>query len=50
MDDLDGWLAIGEGREFTVKKTGTLEFAVNDNRPGDNAGAFRVEVTVNGGK
>jgi hypothetical protein len=50
MDDLDGWLAIGEGREFTVKKAGTLEFAVNDNRPGDNAGAFRVEVTVNAGK
>jgi len=45
-EDLDGWSSIGEGREFTVRSQGVLEFAVNDNRPGDNSGSFRVEVTI----
>ena len=44
--DLDGWFSIGEGREFVAKSQGVLEFAVNDNKPGDNAGSFRIEVTI----
>jgi hypothetical protein len=50
MQDLAGWVPIGEGKEFVVKTPGILEFAVNDNRPGDNVGRFRIEVTVNAAK
>jgi len=46
MQDLNGWFPIGEGREFVVKAPGVLEFAVNDNQPGDNVGGFRIEVTI----
>lgn len=48
--ELDGWVPIGEGREFVARSQGVLEFAVNDNKPGDNAGRFRVEVTIDSGK
>jgi hypothetical protein len=44
--DLEGWFAIGEGREFVVRSPGVLEFAVNDNRPRDNSGSFRIQVTI----
>lgn len=44
--DLDGWFAIGEGREFVARSQGVLEFAVNDNKSGDNSGKFRIEVTI----
>jgi len=44
--ELDGWFPIGEGREFVARSQGVLEFAVNDNRPGDNAGRFRIEVAI----
>lgn len=44
--DLDGWVPIGEGREFVARSQGVLEFAVNDNRPRDNSGSFRIEVTI----
>ena len=44
--DLDGWFAVGEGGVFVIKKQGVLEFAVNDNRSGDNSGNFRIEVTI----
>lgn len=44
--DLDGWFPIGEGRDFVVRSQGVLEFAVNDNKPGDNAGRFRIDVTI----
>lgn len=47
MQDLDGWFPVGEGREIVVNKAGVLEFAVNDNKPGDNTGNFRIEVTIN---
>jgi hypothetical protein len=50
MQDFDGWFSIGEGREFVVRKSGILELAVNDNQPVDNAGEFRVEVTINSAK
>lgn len=46
VEDLDGWFPIGEGREFVVRSQGVLEFGVNDNRPGDNSGSFRIEVTI----
>jgi hypothetical protein len=44
--DLEGWVPIAEGSEFVARSSGVLEFAVNDNRPGDNSGSFRIEVTV----
>jgi hypothetical protein len=44
--DLDGWFPIGEGGEFVAQSQGVLEFAVNDNRPGDNSGSFRIELTI----
>lgn len=44
--ELDGWLPIGGGRDFVASSQGVLEFAVNDNKPGDNSGAFRIEVTI----
>lgn len=52
MRDLDGWFPIGEGwdqvREITLPLpgSGVLEFLVNDNKPRDNVGEFRVEVTI----
>jgi len=46
MQDLDGWVAIGQGWDFVVKAPGVLEFAVNDNQPGDNRGRFQIEVTI----
>lgn len=48
--ELDGWVPIGEGREFVARSQGVLEFAVNDNKPEDNAGRFRVEVTIDPAK
>jgi hypothetical protein len=45
-EDLEGWFPIAEGREFVVRSSGVLEFAVNDNRPGDNSGSFRIQVTI----
>jgi hypothetical protein len=50
MADLDGWFAVGEGREIIARGAGVLEFAVNDNKPGDNAGSFRIEVTIDSAK
>lgn len=44
--DLEGWFPIAEGREFVVRSPGVLEFAVNDNRPRDNSGSFRIQVTI----
>lgn len=44
--EFDGWFPIGEGREFVARSQGVLEFAVNDNKPGDNGGRFRIEVTI----
>jgi len=46
MRALDGWMAIGEGGEMIAKSQGVLEFALNDSKPGDNAGNFRIEVTI----
>lgn len=46
MRELDGWFPIGEAREFVVRTPGVLEFAVNDNKPGDNVGNFKIEVTI----
>lgn len=45
-EDLDGWFPVGEGGVFVVKKQGVLEFAVNDNRAGDNSGSFQIAVTI----
>lgn len=47
MQNLEGWFPIGEAREFVAQTSGVLEFAVNDNQPGDNVGKFRIEVTIN---
>ncbi len=47
MSDIDGWFSVAEGRDIVVETPGVLEFAVNDNNPGDNAGAFRIEVAIN---
>jgi hypothetical protein len=44
--DLEGWFPIAEGREFVARSPGVLEFAVNDNRPRDNSGSFRIQVTI----
>lgn len=44
--ELNGWFEIGTGGEFVARSQGVLEFAVNDNKPGDNAGSFRIEVTI----
>ncbi len=46
MQDFDGWFPVGEGTEIVAQSAGVLEFAVNDNSPGDNTGSFRIEVTV----
>lgn len=45
-EDLEGWFPIAEGREFVARSPGVLEFAVNDNRPRDNSGSFRIQVTI----
>jgi hypothetical protein len=45
-EDLEGWFPIAEGREFVARSSGVLEFAVNDNRPRDNSGSFRIQVTI----
>jgi hypothetical protein len=54
MQDLDGWYPIGVGwdelREVKLSSLGILEFLVNDNQPGDNLGAFRIEVTIDSSK
>lgn len=50
MRPLDGWIAIGEGAELLVKSQGVLEFAVNDNKPEDNTGNFRIEVMIDPAK
>jgi len=50
MQELDGWFPVGEGGEIVAKTQGVLEFAVNDNRPGDNVGSFRIEVTIDPAK
>lgn len=44
--EFDGWFPVGEGTEITVQNQGVLEFAVNDNQPGDNAGSFQIDVTI----
>ena len=49
-ENLDGWFPIGEGGEFVAKSQGVLEFAVNDNRPRDNSGNFRIEVSISPSK
>jgi hypothetical protein len=46
MPEFDGWFSVAEGTRFVVPNQGILEFAVNDNRPSDNAGAFQIEVTI----
>ncbi|NJM20842.1 MAG: hypothetical protein HC836_04550 [Richelia sp. RM2_1_2] len=54
MGDLDGWHPIGVGwdelREVKLPSQGILEFLVNDNQPGNNLGAFRIEVTIDSSK
>ncbi|NJP08731.1 MAG: hypothetical protein HC866_03975, partial [Leptolyngbyaceae cyanobacterium RU_5_1] len=50
MQNLDGWFPIGQAREFVARTSGVLEFAVNDNQPGDNTGRFRIEVNVDRAK
>jgi len=54
MEDLDGWSPIGAGwdelREVKLSSPGILEFLVNDKQPGDNVGAFHIEVTIHSGK
>ncbi len=54
MGDLDGWYPIGVGwdqlREVKLPSQGILEFLVNDNQPGNNLGAFRIEVTIDSSK
>lgn len=46
MRALDGWVPVGEGGEMIAKSQGVLEFGVNDSKPGDNVGNFRIEVTI----
>ncbi|MCY7323362.1 MAG: hypothetical protein LH660_16535 [Phormidesmis sp. CAN_BIN36] len=54
MKALDGWAPISEEwdqvREVKLPSSGVLEFLVNDNKPGDNRGKFRIEVTIHSGK
>jgi Group XII secretory phospholipase A2 precursor (PLA2G12) len=54
MGDLEGWSPIGVGwdqvREVELPAPGVLEFLVNDNEPGNNSGAFRIEITIHSGK
>lgn len=54
MGDLEGWSPIGVGwdqvKEVELSAPGVLEFLVNDNEPGNNSGAFRIEVTIHSGK
>jgi hypothetical protein len=50
MKNLDGWFSIGQEREFVAPTSGVLEFAVNDNRPEDNDGKFRIKVTIDPAK
>jgi hypothetical protein len=50
MRNSDGWASIGLGwdefREVKFSSPRTLEFLVNDNRPYDNFGKFRIEITI----
>jgi hypothetical protein len=46
MAEMAGWFPVGQGREFVVQNQGTLEFAVNDSRPQDNAGQFQIDVVI----
>lgn len=44
--EFDDWFPVGESAEIVVQTPGVLEFAVNDNQPGNNAGSFQIDVTV----
>ena len=46
MKDFDGWFPVGTDKNIIVKKSGLIEFLVNDSDPHNNSGAFKVKVTV----
>jgi hypothetical protein len=44
-----GWRLAGKRKKFIAGRDGCLEFEINDNRQGDNYGAYEVEVTIQAG-
>jgi len=45
-DDEEKWKRIGKDGIILAKKSGVLEFLVNDNEPGNNEGSYKVTVRV----
>lgn len=43
------WKLAGKRKKFIASRDGCIEFQVNDNRQGDNEGAYEVEVSIQAG-